>query len=396
MIKRIFDIAEKLLFILIIEVLRPFVRHNLYLVASQMNMRILDPVDSWTFFRWLQDHDIPSRFIIEEDTSFYQGTLKGSDYKDIIVLPRDSGTGQILHHINLWIRARAFVVEWNMNNDTLDYWLKYLHGMRYVMLQHGITGLHISNLHIKGFQLFNDINVSSIKEQQIIESIPGVKPGTCFIGGMARYDNLKDLADHTSTEKYLFVMFTWRNFVKGTPQEDIEQSCYWQEIKKMLSDENLEHLAQKNVRVVMALHHSLHRYLHGVSTKPNVIIAEQEDIKYWISRAHGFLTDFSSVAFDFMFLSKPVVFWIPDRLDPTLNPKDVGYGDKVLSALENRKFFFNTADSTEEVMSLLEQYADNGFSLERDKQSIADQWFVYRDDISRHIYDGIEARVRCR
>lgn len=393
LLRRIKDFAEKLFFILIIEFLRLFSKHDTYLVAGQINLKSLDPIDSWTFFRWLQDHNIPSRYLIAADAEFYLNCIHGKGYKDIIVLPADASSSQILHYLDCWRHARAFVVEWNMLNNTLDYWLKHLHGMRYVLLQHGIIGAHTSNILTKGLLPFNDINVSSLKEKQIVESIPGVKPDTCFVAGLPRFEFLHNESDNTSTQKTLFVMFTWRNFPKGMSFDEIQQTYFWKGINALISDENIERFRRQNIRIVMALHHSLLSSVPNLQSHPNVIIAGQKDIKYWITHADGFLTDFSSVIFDFLFIDKPVILWIPDLCDPTLDPNDVGYGNKVLSAIERRKEFFNTVDSLEEAMLLVEHYATNGFVLETEKRQAAQQWFAHRSDFSQKVYEAIEQRL---
>lgn len=396
LLTRIKDFCIKLFFIFIIEILRLFSRHDTYIVAGQPNLLSLDPLDSWTFFEWLQNHGVPSRYLIHEKSDFYQNELKNKGIKDIIVLRKEISSAEILYHIDLWRHARAFAVEWNMLNNTLDNWLKRLRDMRYVFLQHGITGVHTSNILINGLQPFNDINVTSLKEKKIIESLPGIKPDTCFLAGMTRYDRLKDESDHCTEEKILFVMFTWRNFPKNMTPEEIDQSCYCQGIHDLFCNENIERLKRLKIKIVMAMHHSLLSSISEIHTHPNIVIAEQKDIKYWISHAHGFLTDFSSIAYDFMFLGKPVVFWIPDLFDKTLDPNDVGYGNKVLSAIERRKEFFNTVDTSEEAISLIEQYAKNNFILEDEKRKVSEQWFDNRSDFSRKVYEAIEQRLKTK
>lgn len=391
--KRIKDFIIKAFFICIIEVLRLFSRHDIYLVAGQINLKSLDPIDSWTFFRWLQEHHVPSRYIIAEDADFYQNNIKDKGFKDIILISSNASSSEILYHIDLWRHARAFVVEWNMLNNTLDYWFKHLHGMRYVLLQHGIIGAHTSNILTKGLLPFNDINVSSMKEKEIVESIPGIKPDTCFVAGLPRFEFLHNESDANSTQKTLFVMFTWRNFPKGMSFDAIQQTTFWQGINALISDENIERFRRQNIKVVMALHHSLLSSVPNLQTHPNVVIAGQNDIKYWITHADGFLTDFSSVIFDFLFIDKPVILWIPDLFDKTLDPNDVGYGNKVLSAIERRKEFFNTVDTLDEAMQMVEHYATNGFVLEAQKQQAAQQWFAHRSDFSQKVYEAIEQRL---
>lgn len=392
-IYRIFRLFLRLAIMAIIYVLRLFSKHDTYVVAGMLFMPNVDPIDSWTFFQWLQKHNIPSRYLVNSYDTFYQNCIKGKGYKDIVVLEDSS---KIIFQVKLWIRARAFASEWNLVSKTFDTWLQKMPGMRYVLLQHGITGTHASNIVMKGMLPFNDINVSSVKEKALIESFPGIRANTCFVAGLTRFDTLKNEADLQCEEKTLFVMFTWRSFRKGASFEEVEKSSFWQGITSLLSENNLKHLAEKKIKVVLAIHHSMPHSVTELQKYPNVEIAQQKDIKYWIKHSHAFLTDFSSVAFDFLFINKPVIFWIPDMPDQNHSAEDYEEDNKVLSAIERRKDFFNTADSIEDVMNLLNQYAENGFVLEKEKLASAQQWFANRADFSRLVYEAIEARIHAQ
>lgn len=377
-----------------IELVRPFVKKDLYLVAGQLHTRNTDPLDSWTFFRWLQEHNIPSRYIVNADDTFYLNKIKGKNYKDIVVLPQNSSTPSLLHNFGIWTRARAFVVEWNVEICFLNEWLQKLSGLRYVMLQHGVSMLWADSQWADGFRCFNDINVSSPLESSFVDSqMPADQKGRCIIGGLPRYENLQNQADKTSKEKIVFVMFTWRNR-PGMTFEELQSSEYWKGILNLIKEENVEKLQRNNVKLVISLHHSLIRTTPDIKFHPQVQVVDTKDIRYWVEHAHAVLTDFSSIAFDFLFQKKPVIHWIPDLNDPTLRPDDQGYGSKVLSAKKRRKEFINSVDTLDEVFELIEKYAKNGFVLEEKNQAIAEQYFTYTSDIAQHVYEGIESKIK--
>lgn len=392
-IKHTFGRIKYWLFMRLIECLRHFSNHDLYLVAGQLHTRNTDPIDAWTLFQWLQQQNIPSRFIVNSNDAFYQEQIKEKGYKDIIVLNGERSTTQLLTHITLWKRARAFVMEWNLEIPFFNLWLKSLPDMQYVMLNHGICGLWTDSQFMEGFNPFNYINVSSENEKNYFdEQLPTELQGRCFIGGLPRFDTLRDYANHSEeTEKVLFIMFTWRNKKGGMTWKELQKTDYWQGILSFLQPQNVERLRRNNIKIVMSLHHSLLRTISGVSFHPDITLVNSKDVRYWISHAHILLTDFSSVAFDFLFLNKPVVFWIPDLKDPTLDPKDLGYGSKVLSAIERRKLFFNTVDTKDEALNLIEYYRNKNFILEPEKKTIANGWMERDKDFSRHVYEGIEA-----
>ena len=99
---------------------------------------------------------------------------------------------------------------------------------------------------------------------------------------------------------------------------------------------------------------------------------------------------FSSVSFDFLFLNKPVIYWIPDRYDALLDPLDPEDGGKVASACVRYKSMFNVSMSMSETMNMIRHYAGNGFVLEPEKRKIAQTFFAYKKDICERLYRGIE------
>lgn len=378
----------------LIELLRHFTKHDLYIVSEQLHTRNTDPLDSWAFFCWLQKQQIPSCYVVHSDDNFYLKEIEGKGFKDVVVLDGNRGRTQIVEHVKMWIRARAFVTEWNIEIPFINEWFHHLPDMQYVMLQHGIYGTSFDSLQANRLSFFNYINVSSTREQAFIDKhLPVSQRGRCIIGGLPRYENLQNLADNNSEEKTLFIMFTWRNR-DGFSFTDLQNTDYWKGLMQLLSVENINRIAQHKVKIVLALHHSLLRIVSDLQFHSNVTLVEPKEIRYWIQHAHGLLTDFSSLSFDFLFLNKPVIYWIPDLNDTTLDPDDLGYGSKVLSAIENRKQFFNTVDTLDEALEMIEYYSKNQFHLETEKQSIADTWFTHRKDIARYVYEGIEERIR--
>lgn len=378
----------------IIELLRYFTKHDLYIVAGQLHTNNTDPIDSWSFFNWLQQNKIRSCYVINSDNKYFLSRIKEKNTKNIVLLDGKKSKTQILHRIGMWIHARAYVTEWNIEIPFINEWMQKLNDMQYVMLQHGICSFWIDTQFIDSFKNFNYINVSSKAEMDLLETrMPIQMRERCFVGGLPRFDNLIDYSNTNTSEKILFVMFTWRSR-PGLTWEQFKESYYWKGLLHFFSNENIERLKQINIKPVVSLHHSLRRILPDLQFHPHVNVVYSKDVRYWISHANCILTDFSSVAFDFLFLKKPAIFWIPDANDPTLNQDDFGYGSKVLSAKERQKNFFNTAQTIDEVFNLIENLAKKNFLLEEEELNIANKWIEIKSDFSKHVYDCIEERIK--
>ena len=360
--------------------------HDMYIVAGQLQVSNISPIDSWTFFLWLQKQGIPSRYILKKSDDFHKEV---EHHKDVISL--DSfNKGYELLDLDIWERACAFVVEWDLGGTEVDYWLRDLPDCRYVFLQHGIIGTCTTNiLKHPCHHVYNDVNVFSEREKNLIE---GDTPfNKCFIGGLPRFEFLSKGKTKDSSEKVVFIMFTWRN-VFSKNFEKIFTSEYWKGLTILFSRKEILAAKHNGVRFVVALHHSL---LNNVKSQPqleNIELIEQGDIAKWINRADMLITDFSSVSFDFIYQNKPVIYWIPDRNDSLYEDGSLDRL-KIDSALERRCLFFNQADTVDDVIKHLYLYIGNNFQLEEHKRKIIEPWFDYREGFSKRIYNRIEERL---
>lgn len=363
---------------------------DLFVVAGQIYSVDLHPIDSWTFFRWLQDHQLPSRYIIRKDSKFYQRIKANGQTQDVITVSNDCLHGELLNLEDIWVRAKAFFVEWR-TDSIVDLWMQHLKGCRYVFIGHGIIGTCFTD-HLKTVveNEYNDLNVSSEIEKRLI----GVNPQVlekCFIAGLPRYDLLKSVVTtEEEAQKTIFVMFTWRLSLNNE-QLKMEDSAYFKGLMELLSPDGIiQQCLDDNVRFVFAPHHAINHLFDTNPIKNVEIVKSQEDVAYWIRHAHMLITDFSSVSYDFFFQEKPVIYWIPDKNDKNLNELD---RIKISSALELRKKFFNTVDTLEEVQKLVIHYLKNNFVLEDDYKKIAAQHFAYRTNFCQRLYETINERI---
>lgn len=377
-----------------IERLREKCPHDLYVVTGQLNSRTNDPIDSWTFFQWLQRNDIPSRYVIWKEHFLYQQLVKEDALKDVIVLNGNGEDEELLEHDEILARCRAFVQENAAMNRGIHDWLYQLDDCRLVFLQHGIAAINISELTWRYFPPFNDMNVSSKREKELIESLMPKQPWSkdlCFVAGLPRFDQCRDLSSELD-DNYVFVMFTWRSSLeKGI--DNIHRSLYWQNLIKFFSKENIQRFRDNGIKLIVALHHHIQNRVADFNLGENVKFIRQEEIKYWVCHAKACITDCSSISFDFMFQHKPTFYWIPDKDDPYLDMNDADDGAKVQAALGLQHHFYNICKTPEELMAMTCQYAKHHFQLEAEKCAIADSFFKYRSDFSFHIYYQIEQRL---
>ena len=372
-------------------------KKDLYIITGQLNSKTNEPIDSWTFFRYLQSKGVPSRYVIWRKHYFLKEIKKQGLMKDVIVL-RGNGVKnfEFLKKCRKeLVRAKAVVQENGAIERFTAQWLRELPGCEYVFLQHGISYLWLSKS-VAGWvaSAFNTINVPSEREKSFWAngfSSAGVKEYPRFaIGGLPRWDLLKDTSVG-EPEKIVFVMMTWRS-IFNAGMDILKKSDYYHGLKALLSKENLEKMREMGLRVVWAPHHHMANRIKDLDFEfgDMVEVAKTSEISKWIARSSMCITDFSSVSGDFLFLNKPVVYWVPDRDDPLLDPEEGNAGAKVKSACENLEKWFNVAMSEEDVMDYVRHYRKNGFVLEDAKREMASGLFAHKENICEKIHQALE------
>ncbi len=364
---------------------------DLIIVTGQLNSTTNEPIDSWTFFRWLQDHGVPCRYVVWRKHVMIGRMREDNGLKDVILL---SGNGVDNYEFirkckGLLPRVRAVVME-NMALNALTW--RYFHlldGCSLVFLQHGPTFWKMASNNARTFAIANYVNVASEKEKAFLEQcVPehwdtGRKP-RYLVAGLPRWDLLRDESG-SEREKVIFYMPTWRAMF-NSGMDKMVKSAYFTGVRALINEENLSRLKRRNLRVVMAAHHHLVNHVKNLDFDLPIELAKTSEISYWIRHASLCVTDYSSVCFDFLFLNKPCIFWTPDRYDGLLEGN--GYSEVVFAEHQGVNMF-NRVKSVQEVMALIEGYADAGFALEPEKCAISDGFFAYRTDICQHLYDQI-------
>lgn len=372
-------------------------KKDLYIVTGQLNSKTNEPIDSWTFFRYLQDNGVPSRYVIWRKHYFLKEIKKQGLMKDVIIL-RGNGVKNF-EFLNKCrkelVRAKAVIQENGASEKFTARWLRELPGCEYVFLQHGISYLWFNNEVAEWIACrFNHINVPSKRERDFLSSgfslVPKESKPDFLIGGLPRWDLLKDTSNK-EPEKIVFVMMTWRSTFNGG-MDILKKSAYYHGLKSLLSKENLVEMKKMGLRVVWAPHHHMANRIKDLDFEfcEEVEVSDTREISKWIARSSMCITDFSSVSGDFLFLGKPVVYWVPDRNDPLLDPKDGNAGAKVKSACENLEKWFNVAHSEAEVMEYVKHYKGNGFKLENDKLRLANTLFDCKDGICEKLFNGLK------
>ncbi len=177
-----------------------------------------------------------------------------------------------------------------------------------VFLHHGVLGFKRFDEFYQAHRNVMDIfTVGNHLEKTILEEIVGVRKGVIRVTGYARYDYLADDAETRCPS--LVYMPTFRDWIYDhdtfTPFADT--------VNRFLNHPELQTLLNG---CDATLYVYLHKYMQSFagalinrSQRVRIVMLDTDTPTRLISRCSLMITDYSSPAWDFFFLGKPVVFW---------------------------------------------------------------------------------------
>lgn len=140
-----------------------------------------------------------------------------------------------------------------------------------------------------------------------------------IITGFPRFDRYPP--NHPSPEvKNILMMMTWREWLFDLTKEEFIDSIYFKSTVGILKHEGIQKLlADHKLSMNIALHpfmKKFEKYFTGLTDNEHGIRFldfNQETIEYSIDHNDMLLTDITSVSWDFLYLNKPIIFFMFDQ-----------------------------------------------------------------------------------
>ncbi|MBO5909034.1 MAG: CDP-glycerol glycerophosphotransferase family protein [Clostridia bacterium] len=194
-------------------------------------------------------------------------------------------------------------------------YMKNLYNFKFVFLQHGITKDDISgwlNKLDKNIKLF--VTASPKEHESILKYPFYYTEKEVKATGFSRYDLLEN-----RTQKKILLMPTWRKNIAGKVQSDVsirqyneffKESDYYKFYNGLINNEKL-------IKALKEYGYEFHFYIHPSITYQSVdfksndyvtVHTEIADYNKEFCEGAVLITDYSSVAFDFAYLGKPVIY----------------------------------------------------------------------------------------
>lgn len=265
--------------------------------------------NAFVLYKWIS-HNHPDQKLV------YAINHKSVDYIKVRSVGKIVKYGSYHHWYYYFASKICCGTTWNccLPNDMVFLMTRHLlpTKAKRVFLQHGITKDYMPEMTYK--KLVADILVcGAYPEYEYINKEFGYPDGHVKYIGFARFDKL---VDKSSTPRILY-MPTWRKWIKDSHKLKISE--YYYRITSLLSSPKLLMFLEKNnIELIFFIHptrRSWKKYFARFSSeKIKILNNEDVDLQELICSSNLFITDYSSVYFDFAYQNKPVIYYHFDYL----------------------------------------------------------------------------------
>ncbi|MFG6147963.1 CDP-glycerol glycerophosphotransferase family protein [Halobacillus sp. B23F22_1] len=289
-----------------------------------------------------------------------------------------------IEHYKIASSATAFI-----GSHDLEYFLpakgiefnSYKQGKK-VFLQHGVLGRKNVEYHKDYYKYpFDLFCVSSWPEKNLVEKKLGYNKDEVEITGLTRFDSL--LNNNNISKKSILFIPTWRDWLLN--ENDFLESEYYKRYKGMLQNERLhEVLKENNVELNFFPHYRMQPFVdHFEINNDNINVLKLGDkaVQELLLENNLMITDYSSVSFDFNYMSKPVVFYHFDR--------DSFFRKGILRPVEET-FLGDICYSEDELVNQIAVYIKNDFT---EKEEVATKKHLIFSEIDKNNCQRVYNRI---
>ena len=366
-IKHIFGGVKGAFVVLFTFCLFPFARlflwrKNIWLV-SEFGYEARD--NGYSFFKYMRTNH-------SDINCFYIISANSPDLEKVKPLGNIIRFGSLKHFA--FFCAAKYIISSKTQGFCPSYYLsllrKHFHLWgKYIFLQHGITKDDQKFLYKKVAKI--DLFICGAKpEYDDIKAHYGYKENEVAYTGFARFDDYY----HLAVKKEILVMPTWRRYADNI---SFNETDYYKTWFTFINSNQLNDLLVKyGYRMIFYLHPHFKQHINLFKTdcsNINILPFESCDLQIKIRQSKIFITDFSSLAFDFAYMRKPLIYYQYDESEYFKGHYIKGYFDY------RRDGFGPVCCSMKEVAEKLEKILAENCAIDNLYLINANRFFPMRD-----------------
>ena len=360
-----------------------------YIIFSDyFHSKYCDDFNAYYIFKYYQQKNISnSYYIINVESDLYNRLIKKNETQNLILYNTSENFWRTLYkyllHTKIIVQSYT-LLEFQLLVNKLPY-LKYLkinHGVRYFKKNIGL--LDLNNLTVTK----RNIITSSPFEYELYKKYFNYTDNYIHKAGIARYDRFKTFKKNNSEKECILITFTYRAYNNTF----YLKSLYKKNIEKLLSDKQLiSFLNAKNIDLIYISHHKdllMHRNLNLTNFK-YIKYMKQNKLAHYIEQCSLLVTDFSSIAFDFMFQNKPTLFYLID-VDDSIKFEEKKY----MKNSKNVIYFGNVYKEKKILINKIKFYINKHFNIDHELKKKYEIVFYYKNNITEKIIDIINNIIK--
>ena len=328
-----------------------------------------------------QDKNIIKYFTLDKDSK---------DWYDMKRIGKVIQYKSIKHRV-LALYAEKIITSHPDNNIIYPFWGNYpffagLLKSSTIFLQHGITKDNVStwlNGYDKHLMMF--LTSSKHEYKSIFEYPYNYKREVIKLLGFPRFDSLERKED----KRQIFIMPSWRRYLRFKSNEYILNSQHFNRFNSLINNERLIEAAKKyDYDLIIKPHPNVYEYIDLFDRNDYVKIDYKHE-KYQKAFNHGSLliTDYSSVAFDFAYLRKPVLYYQYSR-DYHFNINESYFDYDTMG-------FGEVCRIEDQLVDYIIEYMKNGCEMKEIYENRVKAYFLFNDKNNcMRVYNAIRRLPR--
>lgn len=176
-------------------------------------------------------------------------------------------------------------------------------------------------------------------------------------------------------------MPSWRENLSYTYKSQINKSEYFKKINSLINNEKLVNLAKKyGYTIIFKPHPKVYEFIDLFNKKEGVIFDESTRYQDLFNNSSILITDYSSVAFDFSYNKKPIVYY---QYSDDYNFKDRYFDYESMG-------FGEVTNDEDNLIDIIEEYLKNDCAMKEIYKKRVDNFYMFNDKNNcKRVYEAI-------
>jgi CDP-glycerol glycerophosphotransferase (TagB/SpsB family) len=343
------------------------------------NNPFCNDINAYLLFEYyIKNNETNAYYVINVQSELYQMLLKKKQTNNLI---------PIHNHDNLYETIYPYLLDSKIIVNSFIYMdlqkvVSRVNYLKYLFITHAIGYFKTKVISVQFDNLRKDkrnIIISSPFEYEKYKNKLKYSDIYMHKAGLPRYDRLNSVQRNISENKCILISLTYRKY-----NNDVyKKSLYKKNLETFLNDTSLiSFLKSRNIDIIYIQHHYdfLRKRPFNQSNFQYIKYRNQSFLSHYIEQCSLLITDFSTVCFDFMFLNKPVLFYLIDFKDK------INFEEKIyMNYNQNNIYFGNVFSDLKPLIKKIQNYTINDFNIENELKKKYESMFYYKTNITERI-----------